>query len=142
MPEPRPSGELLFLALGGAGEIGMNLNLYGYNDQWLMLDLGITFGDEQYPGVDVMMPDPAFIVERRDKLLGVVLTHAHEDHLGAVAHLWPQLRCPIFATPFATSVLRRKLTDAGAPNGLIRTASGMGYAFGLEEVSQELGAST
>jgi len=113
MPEPSASAELLFLALGGAGEIGMNLNLYAYDDQWLMLDLGITFGDEQAPGVDVIMPDPAFIVERREKLLGVVLTHAHEDHLGAVAHLWPQLRCPIFATPFAASVLKRKLADAG-----------------------------
>jgi ribonuclease J len=105
--------ELLFLALGGAGEIGMNLNLYAYDDQWLMVDLGISFGDDTLPGIDVVMPDPAYIVERRDKLLGLVLTHAHEDHLGAVAHLWPQLMCPIYATPFAASVLRRKLLEAG-----------------------------
>jgi ribonuclease J len=137
MPE-RPSGELLFLALGGAGEIGMNLNLYGYNDQWLMLDLGITFGDEQYPGVDVMMPDPAFIVERRDKLLGVVLTHAHEDHLGAVAHLWPQLRCPIFATPFAASVLRRKLTDANLINTALITEVPLGGKIKLGPFDIEL----
>ena len=122
--------ELLFLALGGAGEIGMNLNLYAYGDQWLMLDLGITFGDEQAPGVDVIMPDPAFIVERRDKLLGVVLTHAHEDHLGAVAHLWPQLRCPIYATPFAASVLRRKLNDAGLEAEITEVPLGGSFELG------------
>ncbi len=130
--------ELLFLALGGAGEIGMNLNLYAYDDQWLMLDLGITFGDEQAPGVDVIMPDPAFIVERRDKLLGVVLTHAHEDHLGAVAHLWPQLRCPIFATPFAASVLRRKLTDANLINTALITEVPLGGKFTLGPFDIEL----
>jgi ribonuclease J len=139
MPEPRPGGpELLFLALGGAGEIGMNLNLYGYDDQWLMLDLGITFGDETAPGVDVIMPDPAFIVERRDKLLGVVLTHAHEDHLGAVAHLWPQLRCPIFATPFAASVLRRKLTDANLINTALITEVPLGGKIKLGPFDIEL----
>lgn len=130
--------ELLFLSLGGAGEIGMNLNLYAYDDQWLMLDLGITFGDEQAPGVDVIMPDPAFIVERRDKLLGVVLTHAHEDHLGAVAHLWPLLRCPIFATPFAASVLRRKLTDAGLRDEAIITEVPLGGSFELGPFKLEL----
>lgn len=109
-----PSGdELLFLALGGAGEIGMNLNLYGHAGKWLMVDLGIAFGDDSMPGVEVIMPDPAFIVERRDDLAGIVLTHAHEDHLGAVADLWPQLRAPVYATPFAASVLRRKLMEAG-----------------------------
>jgi len=138
MREPRQSGELLFLALGGAGEIGMNLNLYAYEDQWLMLDLGITFGDESAPGVDVIMPDPAFIVERRDKLLGVVLTHAHEDHLGAVAHLWPQLRCPIFATPFAASVLRRKLTDANLVNTALITEVPLGGKFTLGPFEIEL----
>ncbi|MBT4464147.1 MAG: MBL fold metallo-hydrolase, partial [Rhodospirillaceae bacterium] len=86
------SDELIFLPLGGAGEIGMNLNLYGFGppdeERWMMVDLGITFGDGILPGVDVMMPDPAFIEERLDQLDGLVLTHAHEDHLGAVAHLW------------------------------------------------------
>lgn len=138
MPEPRPSGELLFLALGGAGEIGMNLNLYGYDDQWVMLDLGIAFGDEQVPGVDVVMPDPAFIVERRDRLLGLVLTHAHEDHLGAVAHLWPQLRCPIYATPFAASVLRRKLGDAGLLYDAVITEVPLGGKFALGPFDFEL----
>lgn len=138
MRDASKSGELLFLALGGAGEIGMNLNLYAYEDQWLMLDLGITFGDETAPGVDVIMPDPAFIVERRDKLLGVVLTHAHEDHLGAVAHLWPQLRCPIFATPFAASVLRRKLNDANLINTALITEVPLGGKFRLGPFDIEL----
>ncbi len=104
--------ELLFLPLGGTGEIGMNLNLYGHAGQWLMVDLGITFGDESTPGIDIIMPDPAFIEERRDELAGLVLTHAHEDHLGAVAYLWERLRCPVYATPFTNAVLRRKLVEA------------------------------
>jgi ribonuclease J len=105
--------ELLFLALGGAGEIGMNLNLYGHAGKWLMVDLGIAFGDDTMPGVDVVMPDPAFIEERRKELVGIIITHAHEDHLGAVADLWPRLEAPVFATPFAASVLKRKLREAG-----------------------------
>jgi ribonuclease J len=109
----RPSDkELLFLPLGGCGEIGMNLNLYGHAGKWLMVDLGITFGKEATPGIDIIMPDPAFIVERRQDLAGLVLTHAHEDHIGAVPYLWPKLRCPIYATPFTAAVLRRKLAEA------------------------------
>jgi ribonuclease J len=104
--------ELLFLALGGAGEIGMNLNLYGHAGKWLMVDLGIAFADETMPGVEVVMPNPAFIEERRKSLVGIVLTHAHEDHLGAVADLWPRLEAPVYATPFAAAVLRRKLAEA------------------------------
>ena len=107
--------ELIFLPLGGAGEIGMNLNLYGLGrpgkEDWLMIDLGITFGDGTNPGVDVILPDPTFITERRDRLVGLVLTHAHEDHLGAVPYLWPRLRCPIYATPFTAAMLRRKLSE-------------------------------
>lgn len=110
----RPSDEeLLFLPLGGAGEIGMNLNLYGHAGKWLMIDLGITFGDDETPGVDVIMPDPSYIEERKEDLAGLIITHAHEDHLGAVAHLWPRLQCPVYATAFAASILRRKLTEAG-----------------------------
>ena len=105
--------ELLFVALGGAGEIGMNLNLYGHAGKWLMVDLGIAFTDDTMPGVEVVMPDPQFIEERRENLAGIVLTHAHEDHLGAVPDLWPRLKAPVYATPFAASVLRRKLTEAG-----------------------------
>ncbi len=108
--------ELLFLPLGGTGEIGMNLNLYGHDGQWLMVDCGITFGDDTTPGIDVMMPDPAFIEERVEELAGLVLTHAHEDHLGAVGHLWPRLRCPVYATPFTAAFLRRKLVEPGLEN--------------------------
>jgi ribonuclease J len=104
--------ELLFLPLGGAGEIGMNLNLYGHAGKWLMVDLGISFGDEATPGIEVIMPDPRFIEERRADLVGIVLTHAHEDHLGAVPYLWERLGCPVWATPFTAAVLRRKLHES------------------------------
>lgn len=109
------SDELLFLPLGGAGEIGMNLNLYGLGDPkdptWLMIDLGVTFGDGSPPGVDLITPDPSFIEERRNRLAGLVLTHAHEDHLGAVPYLWDRIRCPIYATPFTMEILKRKLSE-------------------------------
>jgi ribonuclease J len=105
--------ELIFVPLGGAGEIGMNLNLYGYDNKWLMVDFGVMFGDDTKPGFDVLMPDIRFIEERRKDLMGIVLTHAHEDHIGAVPYLWPRLRCPIYATPFTASLVRKKLLDAG-----------------------------
>ena len=103
--------DLAFLPLGGTGEIGMNLNLYRAGGRWLAVDCGIGFGGADLPEVDVMMPDPAFLAERRDRLEGLVITHAHEDHIGAVAWLWRQLRCPVYATPFAAAVLRRKLGE-------------------------------
>src|SRR3546814_15281996 len=90
----------------------MNLNLYGHNGAWLMVDLDIIFGDPRLPGVDVEMPDPRFIVDRRDDLAGLVLTHAHEDHLGAVPYLWEQLGCPIYATKF-TAALRSEERRVG-----------------------------
>lgn len=105
------TGDLAFLPLGGTGEIGMNLNLYRCDGRWLAVDCGIGFGGSELPEVEVMMPDPAFIAERRDRLVGLVLTHAHEDHLGAVPWLWRQLRCPVYASPFAAAVLRRKLAE-------------------------------
>ena len=105
--------ELLFVPLGGAGEIGMNFSLYGCRGRWLAVDLGIAFGDETTPGIDILAPDPEFAVACRDRLDGLVITHAHEDHIGAVAHLWPQLRCPVYATPFAAAVLKRKLDEVG-----------------------------
>jgi ribonuclease J len=108
--------DLSFLPLGGTGEIGMNLNLYRCDGKWLAIDCGIGFGGAAHPEVDVMMPDPSFIAGRRDQLLGLIITHAHEDHLGAVAWLWPQLRCPVYATPFAAAVLRRKLAEVGLLN--------------------------
>ena len=104
---------LAFLPLGGTGEIGMNLNLYLCGGKYLAIDCGIGFGGSENPEVEIMMPDPAFIAERRDQLVGLVITHAHEDHIGAVAHLWRQLRCPVYATPFAIAVLKRKLGEAG-----------------------------
>lgn len=108
-----PEDELIFLPLGGSGEIGMNMNLYGIAGKWLLVDLGITFADGEQPGIDIITPDPTYLEERRDDLVGLVITHAHEDHLGAVAHLWPRLRCPIWATPFAAALLRNKLEEAG-----------------------------
>jgi ribonuclease J len=107
------SDEVLFVPLGGTGEIGMNFNLYGHDGAWMIVDCGVTFGDPSYPGVDVMTADPKFIEDRRDKLAGLLVTHAHEDHVGAVAHLWPRLKCPVYATPFTLAVLRRKLEEAG-----------------------------
>jgi ribonuclease J len=105
--------ELIFLPLGGTGEIGMNLNLYGHDGRWLMVDLGITFADTGAPGFEILMADPEFIVERRDRLAGLVLTHAHEDHIGAVPYIWPRLRCPIYATPFTARLVRAKLAEVG-----------------------------
>lgn len=112
-PEYHDVNTLYFVPLGGTGEIGMNLNVYGYEGDWLIIDCGVTFGDDSQPGLEVVMPDPGFIVERRDRLLGIVATHAHEDHIGAIPYLWRQLRCPIWATAFTASLLRAKLAEAG-----------------------------
>lgn len=104
-----PDDALWFLPLGGAGEIGMNFALYGTAGKWLIVDCGVTFGDETTPGVDVIMPDISFIAERRDDILGIVATHGHEDHIGAISYLWPQLECPIYATKFTKELIRNKL---------------------------------
>ena len=100
-----------FLPLGGTGEIGMNLNLYRQGEAWLAVDCGIGFSGNDTPEAEILLPDPVFIAERRKALTGLVVTHAHEDHLGAIAHLWPQLGCPVYVTPFAAAVLRRKLGE-------------------------------
>ena len=117
MTRPRQDDELVFLPLGGSNEIGMNFNLYGYGPphdrQWIVVDLGITFGDQTTPGVEVILPDPTFMEENAHRLLGIVLTHAHEDHIGAVAWLWPRFKAPIYATPFTAFILREKLREAG-----------------------------
>lgn len=107
----KPGDELLFLALGGSGEIGMNLNLYGCRGKWLMVDLGVTFADPSAPGIDLIMPDTAFIEERQEDLLGIVLTHGHEDHIGAVPYLAADLGVPLYATPFTAGLLRGKLVE-------------------------------
>ena len=109
--------ELVFLPLGGSNEIGMNFNLYGFGPpddrKWIVVDLGVTFGDQTTPGVEVILPDPTFIESFRDDILGIVLTHAHEDHIGAVPWLWPRLNAPVYATPFTAFLVREKLRDAG-----------------------------
>lgn len=113
--------ELVFLPLGGSNEIGMNFNLYGFGPpnarKWIVVDLGITFGDQTTPGVEVILPDPEFAESIAKDILGIVLTHAHEDHIGAVAWLWPRLKAPVFATPFTAFLLREKLRDADARRG-------------------------
>ena len=107
--------ELLFCPLGGSGEIGMNMNLFGYGQpsdhKWIMVDIGVTFADDTIPGVDLIYPDPGFIVERKDNLLGIVVTHAHEDHIGAIAHIWPKLKCKIYATPFTSVLITEKFKE-------------------------------
>jgi len=108
-----PEKELLFLALGGSGEIGMNVNLYGCQGKWLMVDCGITFGTPEYPGIDVILPDLQFIEERIDDLLGIVLTHGHEDHIGALPYLAGEFDVPLYATPFTAGLIRGKLEEEG-----------------------------
>jgi ribonuclease J len=127
-----PNDGLAFLPLGGTGEIGMNLNLYRCGGKYLAVDCGIGFGGNENPEVEIMMPDPGFIAERRDKLIGLVITHAHEDHIGAVAHLWRQLRCPVYATPFTVAVLKRKLGEAGLLNEVKIHTIPPGGSFDLE----------
>jgi ribonuclease J len=108
-----PKDELLFLALGGSGEIGMNVNLYGCQGKWVMVDLGLTFADPAYPGVELILPDLSFIEDRRDDLLGIVLTHGHEDHIGAIPYLAADLGVPLYATPFTAGLIRQKLDEEG-----------------------------
>jgi ribonuclease J len=107
--------ELIFCPLGGSGEIGMNMNLYAYgkedNQKWIIVDMGVTFADDTIPGVDLIMPDPGFIIDKKNDLLGIVLTHAHEDHIGAVAHIWPELKCKLYATPFTAALLTEKFKE-------------------------------
>ncbi len=107
------TGDFAFIPLGGTGEIGLNLNVYRLDGDLIAVDCGLGFGGPEHPEVEILVPDPAWLVAKRDRLKALVITHAHEDHVGAVAHLWSQLRCPIHASPFAAAVLRRKLGEAG-----------------------------
>jgi ribonuclease J len=109
----KPGNELIFLPLGGSGEIGMNVNLYGTQGKWVMVDLGMTFADPAYPGVDLVLPDLTFIEERSKDLLGIVLTHGHEDHIGAIPYLAAELGVPLYATPFTAGLIRHKLEEEG-----------------------------
>lgn len=109
----KPGDELIFLPLGGSGEIGMNANLYGCRGKWILCDLGLTFADPSLPGVDLVLPDMQFIEDRRADLLGVLLTHGHEDHIGAIPYLAAELGAPLYATPFTAGLIRRKLEEEG-----------------------------
>ena len=107
--------QLIFCPLGGSGEIGMNMNLFSYgkpdNQKWLIVDIGVTFADDTLPGIDFIYPDPGFIIDKKDDLLGIILTHAHEDHIGAIVHIWPQLKCNIYATPFTSVLIKEKFKE-------------------------------
>lgn len=105
--------DLIFLPLGGSGEIGMNLNLYCCRDRWIMVDCGMTFAGEEAPGVDLIFPDPSFIAEHSENLEAIILTHGHEDHIGAVPYLWKRFRAPIYTTPFTAELVRGKMIEAG-----------------------------
>jgi len=108
-----PGEELLFCALGGSGEIGMNVNLYGTRGQWLMVDLGLTFAGPDYPGIDLILPDLEFIEQHQDRLAGIILTHGHEDHIGALPYLCSDLKVPLYATPFTAGLIAGKLEEEG-----------------------------
>ena len=107
--------ELFFCPLGGSGEIGMNMNLYAYGNEnekkWIIVDMGVAFADEAIPGVDLILPDAGFIIEKKEDLLGIVLTHAHEDHIGSVSHIWPSLKCKLYATPFTAALIVEKFKE-------------------------------
>ena len=107
--------ELIFCPLGGSGEIGGNMNLYAYGKEdekkWIIVDMGVSFADDSIPGVDLIMPDAGFIIDKKEDLLGIVLTHAHEDHIGAVAHIWPSLKCKMYATPFTAALILEKFKE-------------------------------
>jgi ribonuclease J len=138
----KPGDELVFAPLGGVGEIGMNLSIYGYGDArkrtWLAVDLGVAFGGEDLPGIDLIMPDVAFLAEQRGSLVGIVLTHAHEDHFGALIDLWPRLRVPVYATPFTAALFAAKrLGEPGAPDIPINVVP-LGARFSLGPFDIEL----
>ena len=135
MTKTRKDDELVFLPLGGSNEIGMNFNLYGFGPahdrKWIVVDLGVTFGDLTTPGVEIILPDPAFIEEYADDIIGIVLTHAHEDHIGALGWLWPRLRAPLYATPFTAFLIREKLREKGILDEVDLTEIPLSGSFSL-----------
>ncbi len=134
--------ELVFLPLGGSNEIGMNFNLYGFGPahdrKWIVVDLGVTFGDQTTPGVEIILPDPEYIEAYAKDILGIVLTHAHEDHLGAVHWLWPRLKAPVYATPFTAFLLREKLLDARLLDEVPITEVPLGGKFSIGPFDLEM----
>src|SRR5437016_1700969 len=134
--------ELVFAPLGGVGVIGMNLAIYGLGDarrrQWIAVDLGVSFAGEELPGIDLILPDIRYLVEERDNLLGLVLTHAHEDHFGALIDLWPRLKVPLYATQFTAALLQAKREgEPGAPDIPVNVVP-LGGRFGLGPFDIEL----
>ncbi|MBR0551480.1 ribonuclease J [Stakelama marina] len=127
-----PGNELLFVALGGSGEIGMNVNCYGCKGHWLMVDCGVTFADPAYPGIDVLLPDLQFIEEQLDGLTGIVITHGHEDHIGALPYLALDLGVPIYATPFTAGLVRGKLEEEGIADDVDLHVINPGEAFDVD----------
>lgn len=132
------SSDLLFVPLGGSGEIGMNANLYHYQGSWLMVDLGISFPDDSMPGIDVVLPDLSFIEARRDALAGLVLTHGHEDHLGAIPYMWSKLGCPVYGSAFTLALLRRKLAENGKQTDIPLIELGPGTVTDIGAFSVEM----
>ncbi len=132
------NSDFLFVPLGGSGEIGMNANLYHYNGSWLMVDLGISFPDDSMPGIDVVLPDLTFIEQRRDRLAGLVLTHGHEDHLGAIPYMWSQLGCPVYGSAFTLALLRRKLSENGRQENIPLIEIGPGSVTDIGPFSVEM----
>ncbi|MGQ0526838.1 MAG: ribonuclease J [Alphaproteobacteria bacterium] len=127
---------LCFIPLGGAEEFGVNLNVYAADGKFLAVDCGIGFADERYPGIDLLLPDPKFLEDNRDNLQGMIITHAHEDHIGAVAYLWECLGCTLYASPFTAIILREKLHERGIKNAPIQVIRSGGAfrigSFGIE----------
>jgi ribonuclease J len=142
MKTAEPNDELVFLPLGGSNEIGMNLNCYGYGPpnrrKWIIVDVGVTFGDATTPGVEIIMPDPTFMEDHAKDILGIVLTHAHEDHIGALGWLWPRLKAPLYATPFTAFLIREKLRDQDLENAVEITEVALGGAIKLGPFELEL----
>ncbi len=137
MEDSPESDEIRFVPLGGTSEVGMNCYLYGHDGAWLMVDLGIGFADERQPGVDLLVPDVRFIAQQRETLSGIVVTHAHEDHLGAIPYLWRELRCPVYATPFAAAVLKGKFGEFGLTDEVPLIEVPLGRTIGIGPFSVE-----